>query len=131
MGVHPGEVREIKSEWVKMAAPLPDDSSWYHPQYAKDELEAGEVNNLLWKGRHPNEHWQRHATGVSLPRLLDLFRKQYTHGAIAFAFVLCVLSHWSYLFRGGLFVDVLFLARMARSAFLACASESVLLWCHV
>ena len=24
------------------------------------------------------------------------------------AFLLCVLSHWSYLFRGGLFVDVLF-----------------------
>ena len=34
-------------------------------------------------------------------------RNQYTHGAFAFAFLLCVLSHWSYLFRGGLFVDVL------------------------
>ena len=31
-------------------------------------------------------HWQRHATGLSLPRLLDLFRKQYTAEVIYEAF---------------------------------------------
>ena len=78
INIHSGEVREIRSEWVQKETPLPDDSSWYHPVYAKGELEAGEVNRFLWKGRLSGEHWQRHATGFSLPRLLDLFRNQYT-----------------------------------------------------
>ena len=52
MSMHPGEVREIKSEWVKVETSLPDDWSWYHPVYAKDEPEAGEVNSFLWKGRN-------------------------------------------------------------------------------
>jgi len=86
MNMHPGEVREIKSEWTQMETLLPDDPNWYLPVYAKDELEAGEVNSFLWKGCHPGEHWQRHAKGLSLPRLLDLFRNQYTAEVIYEAF---------------------------------------------
>ena len=70
MNMHPGEVRAIKSEWVKVETSLPDDDSWYHEQYLKNEPKAGEVNSFLWKGCHSGEHWQRHATGSSLPRLL-------------------------------------------------------------
>ena len=35
-----------------METSLPDDWSWYHPVYAKDEPEASEVNSFLWKGCH-------------------------------------------------------------------------------
>ena len=86
INIHPGEVREIWGEWVQGQTPLPDDSSWYHPAHAKGELVAGEVNTFLWKGRHSGEHWQRRATGFSLPRLFDLSRNQYTAEVIYEAF---------------------------------------------
>jgi hypothetical protein len=39
---------------------------------------VGQVNAFLWKGDHDDEHWQRHAMGYSLPRMLNVFRNEFT-----------------------------------------------------